>query len=328
MKKFVFTLTSTLAVTALALTQTSAASDTFKNYNELSSHYQQGKDYTIETQTKPNDVIILAIHGGRIEKGTDQLAKAIAQDDHSYYIFKALVHKDTNKDGRNDLHLTSTHYDEPTAIQMTAQKHKVVSIHGAKDDTNKIVYMGGLNNNLRDLISAKLTTAGFKVQMAPSNLAGKDQDNIANKSRNLQGAQLELTTALREDLLKNPSEMTKFANAVRAAISASTSYPDGRTYDFESHKFTGSFWLNNGNPFYLTSDDVIKGVQSSINTSQTGKIRFDFYNQSGKLVLSRTAEAVGHKWFIHPTGLPTGYYKIKVTNVSGSPSWIYGGLRY
>ncbi|MGA9172701.1 MAG: hypothetical protein WBZ33_01800, partial [Thermoactinomyces sp.] len=83
-----------------------------------------------------------------------------------------------------------------------------------------------------------------------------------------------------------------------------------------------------GNPFYLTSDDIIKGVQSPIDPSQDEKIRFDVYDQSEKLVLTHSAEAVGHKWFQYSTGLPTGYYKIKVTNVSGHPSWIYGGLRY
>jgi hypothetical protein len=63
------------------------------------------------------------------------------------------------------------------------------------------------------------------------------------------------------------------------------------------------------------SDDTIEGVQSPINRSQDEKIRFDFNDQSGKLVRSRSAEAVGHKWFRYSTGLPTGYYKIKIVNV-------------
>jgi len=173
-----------------------------------------------------------------------------------------------------------------------------------------------------------LSAAGFRVENAPENLDGDDQDNIANKNRNLEGAQMELTTALRDELLNDPSQMQKFADAVRAGISASTSYPDGRTYDFGSDNFTSSLWLNNGNPFYLTSDDTIEGVQSPINPTQNEKIRFDFYDQNGKLVLSRSAEAVGHKWFRYSTGLPTGYYKLKIVNVSGHPSWIYGGLHY
>lgn len=321
------TLASMLAVSTCYIPSASAASDIFDNYEQLSSHYKEGTDFSIETQSKPNDVIILAIHGGRIEKGTDQLAKAIAQDDHSYYIFKAHIYEDSNKDQRNDLHLTAKNFDEPIALKMTAQKNKVVSLHGAKG-TEKIVYMGGLNQDLMNQMTKKLTAAGFRVEEAPENLNGNHPDNIANKNRNLEGGQLELTRALRDELLDDPSQMKKFADAVRQAISASTSYPNGRTYDFGSDNFSTSFWLNNGNPFYLTSGDTIEGVQSPIDPTKSEKIRFDFYNEKDQLVISRAAQAVGHKWFRYTMNLPTGYYKIKVVNVSGHPSWIYGGLHY
>src|SRR5690606_4965789 len=328
MKKFLLTFLATLVVaSSFSVPTASAAKDIFKNWNELSSHYQEGKDFTIETQSKPNDVIILAIHGGRVEKGTSELAKAIAKDDHSYYIFHAHVYHDTNKDQRNDLHLTAKNYDEPRALQMTAQENKVVSLHGAKG-TEKIVYMGGLNEYLRDIIDEELSAAGFRTEEAPEDLNGNHPENIANKNRTLEGAQMELTTALREELLENPDQMEKFANAVRKAISRASSHPKGRTYEFGSDKFSNYFWLNNGNPFYLTPEDTILGVQSPLDPSKKQKIRFDIYDQNNKLIVSRSAEAVGHKRFKYILGLPTGYYKIKVVNVSGNPSWIYGGLQY
>ncbi|MFS8514713.1 MAG: hypothetical protein LOD87_13495, partial [Planifilum fulgidum] len=65
-----------------------------------------------------------------------------------------------------------------------------------------------------------------------------------------------------------------------------------------------------------------------LDPSKKQKIRFDIYDQNNKLIVSRSAEAVGHKRFKYILGLPTGYYKIKVVNVSGNPSWIYGGLQY
>lgn len=327
MKKVLLTFLALLVATPFSTPTASAAQDIFANWEELSSHYQEGKDFTIETQSKPNDVIILAIHGGRVEKGTSELAKAIAQDDHSYYIFNAHVYRDTNQDGRNDLHLTAKNYDEPVALQMTAQENKVVSLHGCKGE-EKIVYMGGLNTHLRDLIDQKLTAAGFRTEPAPEDLDGDHPENIGNKNRTLQGAQMELTTELRDYLSENDTEMEKFANAVRAAITAAYSHPNGRTYEFGSHNFSNYFWLNNGNPFYLTKEDTILGVQSPLDPSKKQKIRFDIYNQNGELVVSRSAEAVGHKRFKYILGLPTGYYKIKVVNVSGNPSWIYGGLQY
>ncbi|WP_312853841.1 poly-gamma-glutamate hydrolase family protein [Thermoactinomyces mirandus] len=299
----------------------------FDNYEELSAHYQKRKDFVIETRSRPNDVIILAVHSGKIEKGTDELAKAIAKNDHSYYIFEALIYEDSNKDKRNDLHLTSKNFDEPTALKMTAQKNRVVSIHGAKG-TEKIVYTGGTNPNPMNNISKKLSAAGFRIETTPEDLNGNHPKNIANKSRNLQGAQMELTTALREELLDNPSQMNKFADAVRSAITISNSYPDGRTYDFGNDSFSNSVWPNSGNPFYLTSDDFIRGVQSPVDPKLNGYIRFNFYDQNGKLLLSRSTQEVGHRWFIHPTGLKTGYYKIEIENVSGHPAWVYGGLVY
>lgn len=326
MNKIGKVLTSTVVALSLSSVGHSfAATDIYKSYAGLSSDYKEGKDYVIETQEKQrSNTIVLAIHGGRIEKGTDELAKAVAQDDHSYYVFKALKYHDKNEDQRNDLHITSKNFDEPFALRMTAKRHKVVSIHGAKG-TEELVYMGGNNKLLRDNIAKELKKAGFQLEEAPEHLNGNHPNNIVNKSRNLQGAQMELTTALREKLLENEEQMKEFANAVRRGIDATTSYPNGRTYDFGMDDMDYS-WLNEGKPFYLTPDDYIQGVQGSFHGNN--KVRFDFYDETGKKILSRTAHSDGHRWFIHKTGLKAGYYKIQVVNVSGNPTWLYGGLVY
>ncbi|MFD0772060.1 poly-gamma-glutamate hydrolase family protein [Bacillus sp. CGMCC 1.60114] len=227
MKKFMLALTSLFTASAFSMSTVSAASDTseasdiYKNFAELSAHYQKGIDYTIETQDIPNsDVIILAIHGGEIEFGTDQIAKKIALGDYSYYIFNAKKKEDSNGDERNDLHLTSTHYDDPLALKMTAQKSKVVSIHGAKG-TEKLVYMGGLDEELKTKISNKLSSAGFSIGTTPDNLKGTSPENIVNKGKNLKGAQLELTYDLRTELTNDSSKMKKFSDAIRSAIAES-----------------------------------------------------------------------------------------------------------
>ncbi|WP_170840006.1 poly-gamma-glutamate hydrolase family protein [Lihuaxuella thermophila] len=333
MKKAVFVLGSLLAFTFSNIPSVSAAEDVYANYEELAAHHQLGEDYDITTQSRSNDVIILGIHGGRIETGTSEIVKAVAQDDHSYYLFEANIFVDSNQDGRNDLHVTSTHFDEPTAIKMTAQKNKVVSIHGAAGSSEKIVYMGGLNTHMKNIISDKLSQAGFRVEPAPPELAGTSPNNICNKGRTLKGVQLEITRGLRDvlraDTEEGRAQLAKFAGAIRAGISASLSHPDGRTYDFGSSNFSYGFWLNDGKEFYLTGDDYLIGVQSPVNPKQTGKIRFEVYDRNNRLVLSKTDEAVGHTTFKHTlSGLATGYYKIKVVNVSGNASWIYGGLHY
>jgi phage replication-related protein YjqB (UPF0714/DUF867 family) len=57
---------------------------------------------------------------------------------------------------------------------MTAQKNRIVSVHGAKG-TEKIVYMGGLNQNLMNNISKKLSAAGFRTEIGPEHLNGDAQ---------------------------------------------------------------------------------------------------------------------------------------------------------
>ncbi|WP_429762104.1 poly-gamma-glutamate hydrolase family protein [Bacillus sp. S2(2024)] len=217
MKKFMLALTSLFAASAFSVSTASAASDVYDNFEELSAHYQKGIDYTIETQDIPSsDTIILAIHGGKIESGTDQIAKKVALGDYSYYIFNAIKDDDFKNDGRNDLHLTSTHYDDPIALKMVAQKNKVVSIHGA-EGTEKLVYMGGLDVKLKDKIEGKLSSAGFSTGIR-DDLKGTNPMNIVNRGKTLKGAQLEITGALRTELENDNSKMEKFGNAIRSAI--------------------------------------------------------------------------------------------------------------
>lgn len=49
MKKVLVSLLATLVVVSLSAPNAFAAKDIFRNWNELSSHYQEGKDFTIET---------------------------------------------------------------------------------------------------------------------------------------------------------------------------------------------------------------------------------------------------------------------------------------
>lgn len=96
MKKVVLTLVSLLTLSFSAIPTASAAEDVYANYEELAAHHQLGEDYDIATQSTGNDVIILGIHGGKIEIGTSEIVKAVAQTDHSYYLFEAKISLDSN----------------------------------------------------------------------------------------------------------------------------------------------------------------------------------------------------------------------------------------
>ena len=89
--------------------------DKYANYKELSAHQQIGKDYTIHIQYALPDIVILAIHGGRIEAGTSEIARGIAGERWSFYDFRG-----KKKKNNRDLHITSTCFDEPRALNLVS----------------------------------------------------------------------------------------------------------------------------------------------------------------------------------------------------------------
>ena len=66
--------------------------------------------FRIERADGPDrsDVAVVAIHGGKIEPGTSELARAVARDDHPFYLFEGL-----KPQGNRDLHISSGRFDDP-----------------------------------------------------------------------------------------------------------------------------------------------------------------------------------------------------------------------
>jgi phage replication-related protein YjqB (UPF0714/DUF867 family) len=95
-------------------------------------------------------IAILCIHGGDIEPGTSQIADGIAGNDHTFYALEGL-----KKTGNRVLHITSTAFDEPVALQIVAQSEIIISIHGCSDAA-EVVYLGGLDEELRGHIKPTL----------------------------------------------------------------------------------------------------------------------------------------------------------------------------
>ena len=69
-----------------------AAGDTYLNFAELSANEVYGVDYKIDSKDNGSAVAIIAIHGGGIEVGTNQLAKAVSDlGSYNYYAFLGLL---------------------------------------------------------------------------------------------------------------------------------------------------------------------------------------------------------------------------------------------
>jgi phage replication-related protein YjqB (UPF0714/DUF867 family) len=168
--------------------------DLYKNFAELSAAYTEGTDFTVKYEKKGSKFAVIAIHGGGIEVGSSELMYAIQaqRQSWSWYEFNARL-----ASGNSVMHLTSTNFDDPRAIDIVENVDRVVSVHGASGTEPKTL-IGGLDVLTKDLIQKELEARGFIVEQATSDsgIAGQEPTNIANRSR-LGGVQLELTTKQR-----------------------------------------------------------------------------------------------------------------------------------
>jgi len=196
-----------------------AAEDTYSNYAELSTNEVYGVDYKIENKDNKSTVAIIAIHGGGIEAGTTQLAKATSDlGSYNYYSFMGIL-----KSGNTRLHITSTNFDEKIARDLVAKSNLTLSLHGCSG-TDKITYLGGLDTALGKQIQKALTSAGFIVKPSTSGLNGTSLQNIVNKNLRGKGVQLEITKDLRDSFVSSTnvssSTLTKYSVALNKGINA------------------------------------------------------------------------------------------------------------
>lgn len=189
--------------------------DRYKHFAELADDMTFGRDYRIEWAERPKStILIIAPHGGKIERGTSELARAIAGDDLNFYLFEGL-----RKSGNRALHITSHRFDEPCALKLAGSANRVVGIHGRQDGNNdEATYLGGLDNPLIRSIEQSLSEIGFRAEVTGHKYPATNPQNICNKGRSGAGAQLELPLGLRIKLLEAEERMNRFSAAVRSAL--------------------------------------------------------------------------------------------------------------
>lgn len=183
-------------ISMMASAGLASASDRFESWDEMEATgcYEEGSEYSgsfdYEIKAIENDPVctggvcygevydpnlVIAIHGGEVEKWTDTLASEVGSLFPAWaggglirkagvYALDVHVQPGTcnpqnggssfTKDD-SDLHITGTDYDEPQALQMVADAYSIVSIHGLLNssygDSNKnVVCVGGQNQEMRD----------------------------------------------------------------------------------------------------------------------------------------------------------------------------------
>jgi phage replication-related protein YjqB (UPF0714/DUF867 family) len=183
-----------------------------------------------DTLARTDDLLkttILAPHGGGIERGTSELCLAVAGYHpanlpqvppagvtYDYWMFEGI-----RETGNAALHVTSTGCDDGVAVSLCAGSLNAMSLHGFDPapelpPDEQVVLVGGTNLPLKELLLAGLDDADIKALAVGTGgeLDGDDGCNIVNRTllvgdppRPLGGAQLELSTSLRDAMFTDNS---------------------------------------------------------------------------------------------------------------------------
>ncbi|MFB6496332.1 poly-gamma-glutamate hydrolase family protein [Bacillus haynesii] len=173
------------------------AGDRYKNFKELQEHEKSG--YDIEYHEKAgSDCLIFSPHGGRIEGGVSELVRAF-KDDYSTYLFEGK--KDENN---SDLHITSTNFDEPLALQKIKEHRNTIAFHGYSGDRPHTL-VGGTDRKLAKAIVKSLKKSDFSAELVKvdGKFAGTAEENINNESQTGMSVQLEISTAQRKEFFED-----------------------------------------------------------------------------------------------------------------------------
>jgi phage replication-related protein YjqB (UPF0714/DUF867 family) len=179
--------------------------------------HERFDDSPARTAEGPRTVIV-APHGGGIERGTSELCLAVAGYHpanlpitppagviYDYWMFEG-IRPDDNK----DLHVTSTGCDDLVAISLCAGALGALSLHGFKPENanpprppdEQVVFVGGRDDVLRPLLVAALKAVQLPVEDTggQGEVGGDDLCNIVNRTLRAKGAQLELSEPLRDTM--------------------------------------------------------------------------------------------------------------------------------
>jgi phage replication-related protein YjqB (UPF0714/DUF867 family) len=171
--------------------------DRYQSYAELAMHERDGEDYEITVNPRNSPIAILAIHGGGIEPGTSEVAHALAGERYSLYLFEGL-----KVSGSENLHVTSTRFDEPRGLALVGSAEWVLSLHGCMGEQPH-VYLGGRDSEHLSLAKRYLEDAGFNASTHNHRFRAADPANLCNRGRSGKGLQLELTKGLRHTFFQD-----------------------------------------------------------------------------------------------------------------------------
>lgn len=186
----------------------SARGDLYGSLDALRRVEREEIDYRIRHQRVPgSSAMIIAPHGGGIEKRTSGIARAIAGQEFTFYLFEG-----RKRSGNKSLHVTSHRFEDRTCLSLLAESQNVVAVHGCKG-RDHLIYLGGRDNALKTRLAERLRAAGYHVKTTLHPYAGKHPKNICNRGATAAGVQLELSYGLRVN-----GNLSRLASAVRSVL--------------------------------------------------------------------------------------------------------------
>jgi len=181
----------------------------YRGFADLAAAQVRGRDFEIDIQHRPGSpVAIIAPHGGRIEDGTSEIARAIAGDDLNLYLLEG-TRPSLNY---RALHLTSHRFDEPECLALVGPCPFVVAVHGC-DGRDHRVMLGGRDRVLKERLRLALAAESLEVHADGHRYPAVHPDNVCNRGARRCGVQLEITHPLRRS-----REAVRLARAVREVL--------------------------------------------------------------------------------------------------------------
>jgi phage replication-related protein YjqB (UPF0714/DUF867 family) len=189
----------------------------YSSLDELMRNEIRHRDWDFSFVEKHTPILVVAPHGKTIEPFTELIAREIAGDDHSLFIFEGRRRRAENKKW---LHVSSENFTHPDLERLQEQSRVTLSVHGAANKDNlpeRVTQTGGKNDTLRELIGDSLAGHGFEVVLGSGGLAGMSDKNFVNRTEHY-GVQLEISRGERESLGDNPVRLKRYVDAVRRVM--------------------------------------------------------------------------------------------------------------
>ncbi len=196
--------------------------DRYASLAELERNEREGTDFLRVVRPSGTGWVVLAPHGGGIEPGTSEIARAVAGECLALYLFEGI-----SRSGNARLHVGSARFDDPRALALLERTPHALSIHGS-GGIHPEVAVGGLDVRTGDAVITALRSCGVAAARGDgTRFPGTDPLNICNRCASGAGVQLEFSHGLRLLMFRalsrsgrrHPTDLfVRITAAVRAAL--------------------------------------------------------------------------------------------------------------